>query len=137
MTSTVLYQNDLRTSCVHVRSGSGFETDAPVDNNGKGERFSPTDLLATSLAACMVTVMGIKGGTMGVVLDEFKIDVVKVMRSEPRSVAAIQLTVHIPDALANVDEKTKQVLKNTAHTCPVIRSLHPDVQVDVDWGIWS
>lgn len=137
MTSTVLYQNDLRTTCTHVRSGSGFETDAPIDNNGKGERFSPTDLLATSLAACMVTVMGIKAKAPNLVLDDIKMDVVKLMRSEPRSVEAINLTVHIPGTLSNMDEKTIQVLKNTAHTCPVMKSLHPDIKIHVDWGTWS
>ena len=100
MTSSVLYEGDLRTTCTHLRSSSSFETDAPVDNNGKGERFSPTDLLATSLATCMITVMGIKAKTMDFDLDGIKIEVEKIMKQDPRRVGGINLTVHIPENLA-------------------------------------
>ena len=137
MTSTVVYNGDLRTTCTHLKSGNHFETDAPADNNGKGERFSPTDLLATSLAACMITVMGIKARTMGFDLDEVKIDVLKIMKSDPRRVGGIELTFHIPDQLAEVDEKTRIILKNTGETCPVIKSIHPDIEVKIDWGKWA
>lgn len=137
MTSTVLYNGELRTTCTHQASQSSFETDAPVDNHGRGERFSPTDLLATSLATCMLTVMGIKARTIGVELDGMKVDVVKIMKQDPRRVGGIDLTYHIPAALSDVDEKTKSVLKHTADTCPVIRSLHPDIEVKVDWGAWK
>ena len=78
MTSSVIYHGELRTTCTHLKSGSNFETDAPVDNNGKGERFSPTDLMATSLATCMITVMGIKARAMGFDLTDIKIDVLKL-----------------------------------------------------------
>src|SRR5512144_2087892 len=104
MTSTVVYNGELRTTCTHLRSGNSFETDAPVDNNGKGERFSPTDLMATSLATCMLTVMGIKARTMGFDLNDLKVEVLKIMKSDPRRVGAIELTFHIPDALTNVDQ---------------------------------
>src|ERR1700740_446122 len=107
MTSTVVYNGELRTTCTHLRSGNSFETDAPVDNNGKGERFSPTDLMATSLATCMVTVMGIKARTMDFDMDGVKIDVLKIIKADPRRVGGIELTFHFPDALKNVDEKTK------------------------------
>ena len=137
MTSTVLYQGDLRTTCTHIQSGSDFETDAPVDNNGKGERFSPTDLLATSLATCMATVMGIKARSLGFDLTDLKADVQKVMKANPRRVGAIQVFFHIPAALVNLDEKTRTILKNTGHTCPVIQSLHPDLEVTIDWGAWN
>ncbi|MBC7948163.1 MAG: OsmC family protein [Chitinophagaceae bacterium] len=136
MTSTVVYNGDLRTTCTHVKSGSDFETDAPVDNHGKGERFSPTDLMATSLATCMVTVMGIKARTMGMDLNEVRVDVLKIMKSDPRRVGGIELTFHIPENLKKVDEKTKIVLKHTGDTCPVMRSIHPDIEVKVDWGSW-
>ncbi len=136
MTSTVVYNGGLRTTCTHLRSGSSFETDAPVDNNGKGERFSPTDLMATSLATCMVTVMGIKANTMGIDLKGIKIDVEKIMKAEPRRVSGINLTFHLPDTLRLLDEKTKVILINTANTCPVRLSLHPDIEVKVDWGGW-
>ena len=89
MTSTVIYNGDLRTTLTHLKSGSNFETDAPTDNNGKGERFSPTDLLATSLATCMITVMGIKARTMGFDLNDVKIEVLKIMKADPRRVGGI------------------------------------------------
>lgn len=137
MTSSVVYTGDLRTTCTHLRSHSSFETDAPLDNNGKGERFSPTDLMATSLATCMITVMGIKARTMGFDLNDVKIDVLKIMKGEPRRVGGIELTFHIPDALKNIDEKTKAILRNTGETCPVMKSIHPDIEVKVDWGVWG
>jgi putative redox protein len=137
MTSSVVYTGDLRTICTHLRSQSSFETDAPIDNNGKGERFSPTDLMATSLATCMITVMGIKARTMGFDLNEVKIDVLKIMKADPRRVGGIELTFHIPDALKDMDEKTKAILKNTGETCPVMKSIHPDIEVKVDWGSWG
>jgi putative redox protein len=137
MTSTVVYNGDLRTTLTHLKSGSNFETDAPTDNNGKGERFSPTDLLATSLATCMVTVMGIKARTMGFDLNDIKIEVLKIMKAEPRRVGGIELTFHIPDSLKDIDEKTKTILKHTGDTCPVMKSIHPDIEVKVDWGSWS
>lgn len=137
MTSTVVYNGDLRTTCTHIQSGNSFETDAPVDNNGKGERISPTDTLATSLAACMITVMGIKARAMGFDLNDVKIDVLKIMKSEPRRVGGIELTFHIPEALRNVEEKSKIILKNTGNTCPVRQSIHPDIDVKIDWGHWA
>ncbi len=137
MTSTVHYTGDLRTTCTHLQSQSAFETDAPVDNNGKGERFSPTDLMATSLAACMITVMGIKARTMGFDLTDIRIEVLKKMKADPRRVGGIDLTFHIPAALQDVDEKTKIILKNTGETCPVIKSIHPDIEVNIDWGTWK
>jgi uncharacterized OsmC-like protein len=137
MTSTVVYNGDLRTTCTHLQSSSWVETDAPVDNNGKGERFSPTDLMATSLATCMVTVMGIKARTMGFDLTDVKVEVLKIMKADPRRVGGIELTFHIPDSLKEMDEKTKTILRNTGETCPVAKSIHPDIEVKVDWGSWS
>ncbi len=137
MTSTVVYNGDLRTTCTHLKSGSAIETDAPVDNNGKGERFSPTDLLATSLATCMVTVMGIKARSMGFDLNELKADVLKIMKADPRRVGGIEISFHIPESLQQLETKTKEILKHTADTCPVIRSIHPDIEVKIDWGAWS
>lgn len=137
MTSTVEYEGELRTVCTHLRSNNSFETDAPVDNNGQGERFSPTDLLATSLATCMITVMGIKARSMGFDLNGVKIEVEKIMKAEPRRVGGINLFFHIPESLKNIDEKTKQILKHTGNTCPVQHSIHPDIEVKVDWDVWS
>ncbi|HVE61502.1 MAG: OsmC family protein [Chitinophagaceae bacterium] len=137
MTSTVIYNGELRTTCTHLRSSSSFETDAPIDNNGKGERFSPTDLMATSLAVCMITVMGIKARTMGFDLDGVKVDVEKIMKANPRRVGGINLFFHLPEHLQNLDEKTKTILKHTGNTCPVQYSIHPDIEVKVDWGEWA
>ena len=137
MTTTVVYNGELRTTCTHIRSGNSFETDAPVDNNGRGERFSPTDLMSTSLATCMITVMGIKARTMGFDLTGVTIDVLKIMKADPRRVGGIELTFHIPDSLNEIDEKTKAILKNTGITCPVQLSIHPDIEVKIDWGAWG
>ena len=137
MTSTVVYEGDLRTTCTHLRSGNYFETDAPIDNNGKGERFSPTDLMASSLATCMITVMGIKARTMGFDLNDVKIEVEKIMKPEPRRVGGINLFFHIPDALKNIDEKSKQILKQVGINCPVQHSINPDIEVNINWGEWS
>ena len=137
MTSTVVYNGGLRTTCTHIKSGNSFETDAPVDNNGKGERFSPTDLLATSLGTCMLTVMGIRARKAGFDLDGVKIEVEKIMKADPRRVGGINLSYHFPNNLKAVDENTKILLKKIAQACPVMLSIHPDIQVNVDWGAWA
>jgi len=137
MTSTVVYNGDLRTVCTHIKSGSSFETDAPVDNNGKGERFSPTDLMSTSLGTCMITVMGIKARSMGFDLDGVEIEVEKIMKADPRRVGGINLFFHIPGSLKNIEETSKAILKNKGETCPVMLSIHPDIEVKVNWGDWS
>lgn len=137
MTSSVHYTGGLRTTCTHLKSGNSVETDAPTDNHGKGERFSPTDLMATSLATCMITVMGIKAQTMGFDLDGVKIDVLKIMKADPRRVSGIDLHFLIPANLLELDEKTITILKNTGETCPVIKSIHPDIEVNIDWGGWN
>ena len=137
MTSEVIYNGDLRTTCTHLKSQNHFETDAPTDNNGKGERFSPTDLLATSLATCMVTVMGIKARMMDFDLNNIKIEVLKKMGTDPRRVVGIDLKFHIPENFANTDEKTKIILKHTGETCPVAKSIHPNIEVNIDWGVWG
>lgn len=137
MTSVVVYEGDLRTTCTHLQSHSAIETDAPTDNQGKGERFSPTDLMATSLATCMLTVMGIKARTMGIELNGMKTEVEKIMKADPRRVGAINIRFHIPEPLQTLNEKEKAILKNTAHTCPVAQSIHPDIAVSVAWGLWE
>jgi len=135
MTSQIIYKSGLRTSCTHLQSGTEIETDAPTDNKGKGERFSPTDLLATALGSCMITTMGIKAETMGIELDGTRVDVTKVMVADPRRVGKIVAHVFIPGGL-NLDEKTKEILERSARTCPVERSLHPDLELDIafNWG---
>ncbi len=135
MTSTVIYAGELRTVATHLQSGSVIETDAPVDNQGKGERFSPTDLLATSLGTCMATIMGIKARDLGVDLKGMKISVQKHMKADPRRVGGIELSFEFPETL-RVDDKQKTILERAAHTCPVIYSLHPDIEVKVEFN-WN
>lgn len=137
MTSTVIYNGELRTTCTHLRSGNNFETDAPVDNQGKGERFSPTDLMATSLATCMITVMGIKARKMGFDLDGVKVDVLKIMKADPRRVSEIELIFHFPEHINTQDAETRDLLKTTGKNCPVMLSIHPEIKVKIDWGTWS
>jgi len=137
MTSTVVYNGKLRTTCTHLRSGNNFETDAPVDNNGRGERFSPTDLMATSLGTCMLTVMGIKARALGFDLDGVEVEIEKIMKAEPRRVGGINLYFHIPENLKSVEDQTKKLLKRIGETCPVMKSIHPDIEVNIHWGDWD
>ena len=137
MTSTVVYNGELRTNCTHLRSGNNFETDAPVDNKGKGERFSPTDLMATSLGTCMITVMGIKARAMGFDLNGIEIEVEKIMKADPRRIGGINLYFHIPESLKNIDESQVNILKIIGETCPVMQSNNPTIEVKVRWGEWG
>ena len=132
MTATVTYEQNLRTTCVHLQSGSAFETDAPTDNKGKGERFSPTDLIATGLGACMITTMGIKAESMEIILDGSKVEVTKVMLSEPRRIGKIIAQVTIP--ALGLDDKTKEILERVGNSCPVVKSLHPDLELDITYN---
>lgn len=125
MTSTVVYLGDLRTECTHVKSGNSFITDAPTDNNGKGLAFSPTDTVATGLASCMMTVMGIKARDMGVDMTGTNSEVTKTMASNPRRISKIEILMTLP---VETDDKTKKILENTGRTCPVFYSLHPDIE---------
>jgi uncharacterized OsmC-like protein len=131
MTATVTYESNLRTTCLHLQSGSVFETDAPTDNKGKGERFSPTDLIATGLGACLITTMGIKAESMNIQLDGAKVEVTKVMVSDPRRIGKIIVLATLP--ALNLDEKTIEILERVGRTCPVERSLHPDVELDIQF----
>lgn len=133
MTATVVYEGNLRTVCTHEKSGSIIETDAPPDNHGLGERFSPTDMVATALGTCMLTIMGIKARYMNLDIKGIKIDVEKIMKADPRRIGGINLTFHFPDSL-QVDEKQKTVLERAANTCPVMYSIHPDIVVNVTFN---
>lgn len=132
MTATVTYDANLRTTCLHLQSGSSFETDAPSDNKGQGARFSPTDLIATGLGACLITTMGIKADTMDIKLDGAKVEVTKVMMSEPRRIGKIVIAVTMP--ALNLNEKTIEILERVGRTCPVERSLHPDMELDISFN---
>ncbi|MGN6492361.1 MAG: OsmC family protein [Agriterribacter sp.] len=133
MTSTVVYEGNLRTVCTHLKSGTVIETDAPTDNQGKGERFSPSDLVATALASCMLTIMGIKARDMELDIAGIKVDVEKIMANDPRRIGGINLTFHFPDNIS-LTEKQQTIMERAAHTCPVIYSIHPDIKVNVDFN---
>jgi len=129
MTSKVTYLGGLRTENEHLKSGNIYITDAPVDNHGKGEAFSPTDTVATGLANCMLTVMGIKAGQMEVDLKGTIAYVTKTMSSDiPRRIIRIKVEITFPKG---IDDKSKKILEHTAHTCPVHYSLHPDIEKEV------
>ena len=126
MTASITYQGNLRCEAVHLQSSSNIETDAPTDNRGKGERFSPTDLLCVSLATCIVTTMGIKAADLNVDLSNTKADVQKHMAGDPRRVAKIEVTVFLPK---NINEKERLILERTGDNCPVAKSVHPDIEL--------
>jgi uncharacterized OsmC-like protein len=133
MTSQIIYKGDLRSVAMHMQSGTVIETDAPTDNQGKGERFSPTDLVATALGTCMITTMGIKARTMDIDLTGTKLDVTKIMVSDPRRIGKIIVHVFFPEGLT-IDDKQKEILERTARTCPVERTLHPDVELLMEFN---
>jgi len=133
MTSQIIYKGALRTEAEHLQSGTIIETDAPVDNQGKGERFSPTDLLATSLGNCMLTIMGIKARDMDVTLDGTKVDITKLMKADPRRVSGVKVDFHFPKTL-HLDDKQKTILERAALACPVAKSIHPDIEQDISFN---
>ena len=130
MTSQIIYKGGLRTSAIHLQSSTEIETDAPSDNQGKGERFSPTDLMATALGTCMITTMAIKANTMNIVLDGTRVEVTKIMVSDPRRIGKLIAHIFFPANL-NLDDKQKEILERTARICPVERSFHPDIELDM------
>jgi putative redox protein len=125
-TSRITYLGELRTENIHEKSGVKIITDAPPDNKGKGEAFSPTDLLATALGNCMLTLMGITARTHSINIDGTKVEVTKIMAANPRRVAEIHLVFQMPKN--NYSEKEKTMLENSARTCPVAYSIHPDIK---------
>ena len=131
MTSKVTYTGELRTICTHLRSGSEFITDAPIDNNGLGQAFSPTDTVATGLASCMLTVMGIKARDFDLELKNSNAEVTKIMAENPRRISEIIVKLQLP---AIVSEKHRKILQHTAKTCPVIQSLHPEIKKDISFN---
>jgi len=134
MTASIIYKGNLRCEAEHLQSKSTIETDAPTDNRGKGERYSPTDLLCVSLTTCMLTTMGIKAADLKVDIDNAKADVTKHMASDPRRVAKIEVSVTLPK---NIDEKERLILERAGNNCPVAKSVHPDIELALkyDWSI--
>ena len=128
-TSEIQYLGDLRTEATHTQSGITIITDAPVDNQGKGEAFSPTDLLATSLGNCMLTIMGIAARTHNINMVGTTCSITKIMAPDPRRVVEIQALIGFPEN--HFSDKEKKILEHAALTCPVYLSLHPDIKKDV------
>jgi len=127
MTSTVIYEGNLRTKATHLQSGNSIITDAPTDNNGKGEAFSPTDLVASALGSCMMTIMGIYAHNHNISLDNTRLEVTKVMASDPRRISTVHITFYIPNSNL-LDDVTRRKLEHAALHCPVAKSLHADIQ---------
>ncbi|HEX5001061.1 MAG TPA: OsmC family protein [Bacteroidia bacterium] len=128
-TVSTVYSGDLRTLATHVRSGQQIITDAPLDNNGKGEAFSPSDLMSASLGSCMLTIMGIAARTHQFSIEGTTLDIAKVMASNPRRVSEIRVRFYMPPGHFN--EKQRSILDLAARTCPVALSLHPDLKQTV------
>ena len=125
------YLGGLRTEATHLQSGTKILTDAPTDNQGKGEAFSPTDLLAESLAGCILTTMGIAANNNGINIDNTSCEITKIMAANPRRVAEIIIDLNFPAAYADSEKK---ILEFAALNCPVYLSLHPDLKKTVDFG---
>ena len=128
MISKVIYKGGLRTEATHLKSGNIIITDAPTDNQGKGEAFSPTDLIATSLASCMLTIMGIKANEMNLKIEGTSAEIEKIMTSQPRRIGQINIMIKLP---IKVDKKTREIIERVAMTCPVDMSLSIDVKREI------
>jgi len=131
MTSKITYLGELRTSSVHIESGTEILSDAPKDNHGKGEAFSPTDTVANALGSCMVSIMAIKSKDLNLDLIGSTVEITKIMQSEPRKIAKIVAVLHLS---VSADEKSKTILERSAMTCPVFLSLHPDIEKEVTFN---
>lgn len=128
-TIETIYLGDLRTEATHVRSENKLITDAPVDNQGKGEAFSPSDLLATALGSCMLTIMGMAAREQNIDINGTTCSITKIMASEPRRVGEAQIVLNFPPR--DYSDKVKTILERAALTCPVAKSLHPDLLQNV------
>ncbi len=131
MTSIVTYEGELRTKSIHLASEDSFTTDAPIDNNGKGEAFSPTDTVASALASCILTIMGIKAKNLNLNLRGTKAQVKKIMASEPRRIEEIKIEINVNKSF---DSKIQRLLEHAALNCPVAKSLHPDLKQNITFN---
>ena len=130
-TSKIIYKNNLRTEAQHIASGQKIITDAPLDNNGKGEAFSPTDLVATALASCMITIMAIAAEKNGINISETSASVKKIMGTNPRTISDVVIDIKMSKDLALKDRKR---LEKAALACPVHKSLHPDMNKEITYS---
>ena len=131
MSSKIKYLGNLRTEATHLRSGISIITDAPVDNNGKGEAFSPTDLVATALGSCMLTIMGIVARKDNIYIEDTTVEVSKIMSKTPRRIDEIRISFVFRNFL---DEEQRKKLERAARTCPVSASLHNDVKETIEFN---
>jgi putative redox protein len=130
MTASFKYTGNLRCAAQHIQSGTQIETDAPTDNKGKGEKFSPTDLLCVSLATCMLTTMAIKADTLDVNITNATADVTKHMLSNPRRIGKIEVELNLP---LNANKTIMEKLQEAGDNCPVMKSINPDINVIVNY----
>ena len=130
MTASIIYQGDLRCEATHIQSGTVIESDAPTDNHGKGGKFSPTDLLCVSLGTCLITTIAIKANELSVDVKNTAIEVTKYMLNDPRRVGRIDVNVKFSQSFS-IDEKNKIILETTGNNCPVAKSIHPDIKVNI------
>lgn len=133
MTIKTTYTGSLRTEATHIDSGATIFTDAPKDNQGNGEAFSPTDLLSASLGSCMLTIMGIAARTHGIAIEGTEIEITKIMGAEPRRVAEIVIVFNMPKNV-EYSAKERKILEAAAYSCPVSKSLHPDLIQNVTFN---
>ncbi|GDX52546.1 stress-induced protein OsmC [Bacteroidota bacterium] len=131
MTAEIVYKGELRCEMKHLNSGEIVVTDAPTDNHGKGQAFSPTDIVAAATGSCAVSIMGIASRTHNIQLDGTRVEVLKVMTNNPRKISELHLNFYFTEN--NYSEKEKAILENAARTCPVILSLHPDIKLDLQF----
>lgn len=131
-TAEIIYKGDLRTEATHLKSGKSFITDAPTDNHGKGEAFSPTDTVCAALASCMLTLMGIGAGRHNLNIDGTKVQVLKHMADNPRRISKIDVIISFGPN--NYSAEEKEILERYAITCPVAKSLHPDIEQVVEFN---
>jgi putative redox protein len=131
-TIRTIYTGELRTQAEHIQSGSVLITDAPIDNQGKGEAFSPTDLVAAALGSCMMTIMGIAAGKYNFSIDGTRINITKIMTDAPRRIGEIIIDFDFPRK--DYSEKEKKVIEYAALNCPVGKSLHPDLKQTINFN---
>ena len=129
MTASIIYEGDLRCSATHLQSGTVIETDAPTDNKGKGEKFSPTDTTCVSLATCAITTVALKARDMGIELKNTRMEVTKHMLKDPRRIGRIDILIQFP--VLNLSDEQRSTLEYSANNCPVAKSLHPDLQLNI------
>ncbi|MDQ6764072.1 MAG: OsmC family protein [Bacteroidota bacterium] len=131
MTAAITYTGNLRCRAEHIQSGTVIESDAPTDNRGRGEKFSPTDLTCVSLAGCMLTTMAIKANDLEVNMQGARADVTKHMLSDPRRIGRIEVSISLP---AGANERDRKLLETTGNNCPVAKSLHPDIELVINYN---